>query len=86
MKKLFIIVFVLAVVGGSVGAMYITENAGLVSGALRDLKFELQPGSPRLIGAPPQMKVTKATIDYLQQLMKDGKIVEVQNDGSIKVK
>jgi len=73
-------------VGASLGAMFITENAGLVSAALKDLKFEEQPGNPKLIGAPPQINVTKATIDYLQKLQKDGKTIEVQNDGSLKIK
>ena len=39
-----------------------------------------------LVGAPPQFKITKATIEHLQKLQKDGKIVEVQNDGALKLK
>ncbi len=76
----------LIVVGASLGAMFITQNAGLVGAALTELKFEEQPGDPKLVGAPPKFKVTKATIDFLQKLQKDGKTVEVQNDGSVKVK
>jgi hypothetical protein len=86
MKKLVALLVVCAALGMLTGAMFITQNAGLVSGALTELKFELQPGSPNLIGGPPQMKVTKATLEYLTKLLKDGKIVEVQNDGAIKIK
>jgi hypothetical protein len=86
MRKLAAAVLVCVAVGAAVGAMYITENAGLVSGALQDLKFEQLPGNPKMIGAPPQLKVTKATIEYLQKLQKEGKIVEVQNNGSVVVR
>jgi hypothetical protein len=89
MKKSAVIVMatlVMVTIGVSLGAMFITEHAGLVSGALQELKFEVQPGNPKLIGAPPQLKVTKATIEYLLKLQNGGKIVEVQNDGSLKIK
>jgi hypothetical protein len=77
---------VILTIGFSLGSMFITEHAGLVSAALVELKFEAQPGNPKMIGAPPQLKVTKTTIDYLMKLQKDGKIVEVENDGSLKIK
>jgi hypothetical protein len=89
MKKIRAVIWsVLAVIaiGLSLGAMFITEHAGLVSAALTQLKLEALPGNPKLIGAPPQLKVTKATIEYLQKLETDGKIVEVENDGSLKIK
>lgn len=76
----------LVVVGSSLGAMFITQHAGLVAGALTELKFEAQPGNPKLVGAPPQFKVSKATIDYLLKLQNDNKIIEVENDGAIKIK
>lgn len=77
---------VLLAVSCSLGAMFITQHAGLVAGALTELKFESLPGNPKLIGAPPQFKVSKATIDYLLKLQNDNKIVEVENDGAIKIK
>ncbi len=86
MKKFAACVLAFAVVVVSVGAMYITENAGLVGGALKELKFDQLPGNPKLIGAPPEFKVTKETIDFLTKLQKDGKTIAVQNDGSIKLK
>ena len=86
MKKFACLTVVLLIVGSSVGAMFITENAGLVGGALAELKFEALPGNPKMVGAPPQFKVTKATIEFLQKLQKDGKVVEVGNDGAVKVK
>ena len=84
-RVLFAVV-VMVTLALSLGAMFITEHAGLVSAALTQLKLEAQPGNPKLIGAPPQLKVTKATIEYLQKLATDGKIVEVENDGSLKIK
>jgi len=85
-KKLIGVLFVCVVVASSMGAMFITENAGLTSAALKDLKFEAIPGNPKLVGAPPQFKVTKETIEHLQKMQKDGKVIEVQNDGSLKIK
>jgi hypothetical protein len=86
MKKFVVSVAVLLFLVTSFGALFITENAGLVGAALTSLKFESLPGNPNLVGAPPQFKVTKATIEFLQKIQKDGKTIEVQNDGSIKVK
>ena len=86
LRRLSLEMVVILAIGFSLGAMFITEHAGLVSAALTELKFEAQPGNPKLIGAPPQLKATKATIDYLQKLQRDGKIVEVENDGSLKIK
>jgi hypothetical protein len=87
MKKFACGLFVItAMLGATLGAMFITQHAGLVSAALTTLKFEPLPGNPQLVGAPPQLKVTKATIDYLQKLQTQGKIIEVQNDGSLKIK
>jgi len=63
----------------------ISQDAALVSGALGALKFESQPGKPNLVGAPPKFKVTKQTIAYLDKLMKDGRSIEVQNNGAIKI-
>ncbi len=89
MKKLSgvaLAIVAVSTLGITLGAMFITQNAGLVSAALQQLKFEELPGNPKLIGAPPQLKVTKETIDFLVKLQKDGKLVEVENDGSLKIK
>ena len=64
---------------------YLRRDAALVSGALETLKFEPLPGKPDLIGAPPKMQVTKKTIEHLQKLMKEGRSIQVDNDGAIKV-
>jgi hypothetical protein len=86
LRRLPLAIVIILTLGVLSGAMFITENAGLVSAALTELKFEAQPGNPKLIGAPPQLKVTKGTIEYLMKLQKEGKIVEVENDGSLKIK
>jgi hypothetical protein len=65
------------VIGVSVGAMFITQDAGLVVAALSSLRFDPLPSNPQMVGAPPQFKVTKATIEFLQKLQKDGKNIEV---------
>lgn len=85
MKKV-ICVAVMFVAVGLLGAnSLITQDEALVSGALTSLKFESVPGKPGLVGAPPKLKVTKQTIDYLEKLRKDGKIIEVQNNGAIQI-
>lgn len=86
MRRFSIAIVLFLVLGVSVGAMFITQDAGLVGAALTSLKFDALPGNPNLVGAPPQFKVTKATIAFLQKVQKDGKSIEVQNDGSLKVK
>jgi hypothetical protein len=71
---------------GFVGAKFITQDEALVSGALTELKFELQPTKGGLVGAPPRLKVGKQTIDHLQKLMKEGRVIEVQGNGQLKIK
>jgi hypothetical protein len=71
---------------GFVGAKFITQDEALVSGALTELKFELQAAKGGIVGAPPRLKVGKHTIDYLQKLMKEGKVIEIQAGGQIKIK
>ena len=86
MKKFAVMVFVFVIMSTAIGAMYITQNCAIVTGTLNELKFEQQPNQTKMIGGPQNFKVTKATIDYLQQLQKDNKTIEVENDGAIKVK
>jgi hypothetical protein len=76
---------VVAAALASMGAYWITEDAALVSGALSELKFEKAPGAPGVIGGPVRMRVTKGTLKYLESLLKDGKTIEVQNNGSVKI-
>ena len=71
---------------GFMGAKFITQDEALVSGALTELKFELQPPKAGLIGAPPRLKITAKTIEHLQKLMKEGKVIEIQGNGAVKVK
>jgi hypothetical protein len=63
----------------------ITQDEALVSAALKALKFEPVPGKPGVVGAPPKFKVAKHTIEHLEKLHKDGAIIEVQGNGSIKI-
>ena len=57
------------------------------SGRSTTLKLESVPQQdPKIMGAPPRYKVTKATIEYLQKLEKEGKIIEVQGNGGAKIK
>ena len=65
------------------GANLITENQGMVCPAIEKLKLEVVKS--KVIGGPQRYKVTKATIDYLQKLMKEGKVIVVNNDGSLTI-
>ncbi len=69
----------------SLGANLITQDEALVSGVLAELKFESVPNKTGVIGAPPKFKVTKHTLDYLEKLSKEGKVVEIQGNGSLKI-
>ena len=69
----------------SLGANLITQDEALVSGVLAELKFEAVPNTSKLLGAPPKFKVTKHTLDYLEKLSKEGKVVEIQGNGSLKI-
>jgi hypothetical protein len=85
MKKLLCAAAVFTTMG-LLGANYlITQDEALVSGALTALKFELVSEKPGVVGTPPKFKVTKITIDHLEKLMKDGKVIEIEGNGSIKV-
>jgi hypothetical protein len=64
---------------------WITRDEALVSAALTELKFESVPPKPAVVGAPPKFKVTKQTIDHLQILLKEGKTIEVEGNGSLKI-
>ncbi len=75
-----------ATLGITLGAMSHHAECRVGVAALQQLKFEELPGNPKLIGRRPQLKVTKETIDFLVKVQKDGKLVEVENDGSLKIK
>jgi hypothetical protein len=84
--KRFVCLAVAFVVLGLLGAKnLITQDEALVSAGLTMLKFESVPGKPGLVGAPPKFKVTKQTIEFLEKLAKEGKIIEVQGNGSVKI-
>jgi hypothetical protein len=80
MKPLACVLFAFTALG-LVGASLITEKQGMVCPAIEELKLEAVKS--KVIGGPQRYKVTKATIDYLQKLMKEGKVIIVNNDGSI---
>ena len=52
---------------------------------LAELKFESVPGKAGLVGAPPKFKITKQTLDHLEKLSKEGKLIEIQGNGSLKI-
>ena len=85
MKKLACVVFVFVAVG-LVGANLISQSEAIVSGTLADLKFEAMPAPRHRLGAPPQFRVTKETIKFLQKLENEKKVIEVQANGAIKIK
>jgi hypothetical protein len=84
MRKLLCAAVVLAALT-SLGANLITQDEALVSGVLAELKFESVPNKTGLIGAPPKFKITKQTLTYLEKLSKEGNLVEIQGNGSLKI-
>ena len=85
MKRTLCIAIALMTLGSLGANSLITQNEALVSGALAALKLESVPGKPGIVGAPPKFKISKATIDHLEKLHKEGKVIEVQGDGSLKI-
>ncbi|MGD9721065.1 MAG: hypothetical protein AB7O59_03305 [Pirellulales bacterium] len=85
MKRVALIAVALVALA-SVGANYlISQDAALAGGVLATLKFERVAPKPDVIGAPPKFKVSKQTIEFLTKAMKDGSIVQVNNNGSVEV-
>jgi hypothetical protein len=85
MKRMALIAIALVAVSCAGANYLISQDAALASGVLTTLKFEPVPGKPDVIGAPPKFKVSKETIEFLTKAMKDGSIVQVNNNGSVEV-
>ena len=83
MKKLLCLVIACTAIG-LVGAGVHHAGRGAGGGQLSTLKFESIPPQPRVV-EPPKFKVTKATIEHLEKLMKEGKTIEVQGNGALKI-
>lgn len=79
------IALVLVAAAGSLSAMYITEHQAVVQGALEKLGFEAEPPPRGLVGAPPRLKVTAKTIEQLQKLLADKKVIEIQGTGELAI-
>ncbi len=63
----------------------ITQDEALASSVLTALKFKSVAGKPGVVGAPPKFEVTKQTIEHLEKMLKEGKVIEVQGNGSVKI-
>jgi hypothetical protein len=75
----------LLVVVAAVAVMGITREQSLVGSVLTTLKLESVPAKGGLIGGPQEYKVTQATVDHLQKLLKDGKTLVIDAKGELKV-
>jgi hypothetical protein len=82
MKKLMAIAMVLGVLCVAMGAGPEGQKDIAV---LEELGFELVIPKKLMPGAPQQMKVTKKTIEKLEELMKAGKGVAVSDGGELEV-
>lgn len=82
MKKLTVIAMVLGVLCVAMGA---GPEAQKDIAVLEELGFELVIPKKLMPGAPQQMKVTKKTIERLEELMKAGKGVAVTDDGELEI-
>ncbi|MEX2112260.1 MAG: hypothetical protein WD845_03700 [Pirellulales bacterium] len=85
MKRVLSLLVVAAALSTMGAAYWISQDAALVSGALTELKFESVRAKSGLIGGPPKFRVTKDTIKYLKTLLNEGKTIEVQNNGAVKI-
>ena len=74
----------LVVACAAITLMGLTEKQATVAPALETLKLEKVPSD--VIGGPMSYKVTKKTIEHLEHLMKEGKVLVLENDGALKVK
>ena len=85
MKSLITSAILVCISATAIGANLnlITEAQSYVSGALDNLKFELLPSG--VVGGPQKYRVTQATVNHMQKLMRENRSVIVQNDGSIKI-
>jgi hypothetical protein len=82
-KAICILIAGLAI--GVMGAnLLATQVQAAVDSAMIALKFEVVPSSTGLTGAPATYKVTQRTVDHLAKLLKDGKTITVNTDGTIK--
>jgi hypothetical protein len=82
MKKLMAIAMVLGVLCAAMGAGPEGQKDIAV---LEDLGFELVMPKKPMPGAPQQLKVTKKTLERLEELMKAGKGVAVSDGGELEV-
>jgi hypothetical protein len=85
MKRLLGTAAVLACASLFSAAYYISETQATVQAGLTELKFEVVKTEGGLIGAPTRLKITKATLEHLRGLMKEGKELSVAADGRISV-
>lgn len=82
MKKLMAIAMVLGVLCAAMGAGPEGQKDIAV---LEELGFELVIPNKPMPGAPQQLKVTKKTLERLEELMKAGKGVAVSDGGELEL-
>jgi hypothetical protein len=82
MKKLMATAMVLGVLCVAMGAGPEGEHDKEV---LMNLGFELVKPAKLMPGAPQQLKVTKKTLEKLEELMKAGKGVAVSDGGELEI-
>lgn len=82
MKKLVAIATVVVVLCAAIGAGPEGQKDIAV---LEDLGFELVVPKKLMPGAPQQLKVTKKTLEKLEELMKAGKGVAVSDGGELEL-
>jgi hypothetical protein len=85
MSKAICILFAGLAIGAMGATLLATQVQAAVDAAMIGLKLEVVPSSTGLTGAPATYKVTQRTVDYISKLLKDGKTITVNTDGTIKV-
>ena len=85
MKKALCVLFAGLAIGAMGAHLLVTQVQAAVDSAMIAPKLEVVPSNTGLTGAPTTYKVTQRTVDHLTKLLKDGKTITVNPDGSVKV-
>jgi hypothetical protein len=64
-------------------ASLVSQFEALAIGVLNTLKLEPIPNRSGAIGGPAKFKITKQTLSHLEKLMKEGKTLQANPDGSV---
>jgi hypothetical protein len=85
MKKALCGLFVVCALTLCGAANLVSQFEALAIGVLNVLKLEQIPDRTGAVGGPAKFKITRQTINHLEKLMKEGKTLVANPDGSVVV-